>query len=969
MTKHNTFRILLCLSFTWITLFSNAQNQISGTVTGEGGEVLLGATIILEGSNRGTFTDTKGNFKLNVPEGVHILTASHIDFVTTAKEVTVETGASASIEFVLAQGGSLDEVVQVGSRAEPRSLLESHTAVDILDIEHLASMTAHTNVNQILQYAVPSFTSNTQTISEGTDHIDPISLRGLGPDQVLVLINGKRRHTSSLVNAQQTFGRGSVGTDMNAIPVAAIDRIELLRDGASAQYGSDAIAGVINIILKENYKRLTVSATGAGQVSENSNFQTGGIDGKSGDLSINYGLPLNDKGALINLTGSYEFRDWTSRMKEWTPTIFTAFNSIQRLANNDGLDIGSLTNDQVLRYASLLGEDFISATDLNLLNSFTASELRTPTTYSQGSLVFYNPLSKNTTNAELAARNLTRSDFNMRVGQSEFEGGKLFTNLSLPVGEVSEIYAFGGLSFRNGVGVSYYYFPYQSITYTPIYMNGFLPEIHTDVDDRSLALGIKGELGDWKADFSNTLAQNSLGYTVKNTNNASMRMNSPLEFDSGGFSFLQNTTNLDLSKLYDNVFEGMNLALGAESRLENYKIIAGEVDSYSTYDSEGNLYRSRSQFPKDFFGNNHWGGARGLSGYRPWNEVSEIRHVLALYTDAEVNFTEQLAFGGAARFENYSDFGSTITGKISTRLKVSDNSTLRGSASTGFRAPSLHQVHYNSGAKGIFSSTSTRAEVFGTSDMKEETAMNVSLGFAGRVPDLGLSFMIDGYMINVNDRIGLTGFFDRTDATTPEQETQIDNLLTQANSGRLMLFANGLDVKTQGVEVAISHDGQFGEIQSKTNLGAMLSTIELVKVNTSEQLKGFEHVYVEETSRIFLEEAIPRTKAIFTNSLSLNDLSTYVGASWFGEVTEATNILDRQQVYGSNIVLDFSARYRVLDAINISVGANNLLDTYPDETISRLKSGGRFDWSRTSQQFGTQGRRVFFRLVYDGWDK
>ncbi|MDX1769207.1 MAG: TonB-dependent receptor plug domain-containing protein, partial [Arenibacter troitsensis] len=285
--------------------------QITGSVLDEEGTPLPGASIVIKGTTTGTTTDFDGNFTIEASMG-DILVVSYIGFETL--EVTVNNTV---MNIRLTSGVALSEVIIVGSRNPNRTATESTVPVDVIDMTELNNVAPQVNLNQILNYVAPSFTSNTQTISDGTDHIDPASLRGLGPDQVLVLINGKRRHTSSLINVNGTFGRGSVGTDLNAIPAAAIQRIEVLRDGAAAQYGSDAIAGVINIILNKNVNELTTTVTTGANFTKNANDQTGGVDGATTNLSASYGIPLGDNGGFINLSGDFDVREDYSRMKEW----------------------------------------------------------------------------------------------------------------------------------------------------------------------------------------------------------------------------------------------------------------------------------------------------------------------------------------------------------------------------------------------------------------------------------------------------------------------------------------------------------------------------------------------------------------------------------------------------------------------------------------------------------------------------
>ncbi|MEL6918540.1 MAG: TonB-dependent receptor [Bacteroidota bacterium] len=923
------------------------------------GDPLPGASIVVKGTTTGATTDFDGNYSIDASQG-DTLVVSYIGYET--KEVTVN---GSTINVSLVSGVELSEVIIIGSRNPNRTATESTVPVDVIDIKELNSVAPQVNLNQILNFVAPSFTSNTQTISDGTDHIDPASLRGLGPDQVLVLINGKRRHTSSLINVNGTFGRGSVGTDLNSIPAAAIQRIEVLRDGAAAQYGSDAIAGVINIILNKNVNELTATVTTGANFSKEANGQTGGSDGETTNISASYGLPLGDKGGYFAFAGDFDVREDYSRMFEWEGDVYNLYNTVERVANDAGFDITNLLDDDVadvIQFANTAGIDLGGAT--------TQDELRTV-------------LSADNTEAELAARGQQRSDFNMRVGQSRLRGGRLFANFSLPLDENgTELYSFAGISSRTGNSAGFYRLPNQSRTFTPAFINGFLPEINSDIKDESISVGIKGLVGDWSVDFSNTYGQNSFLYTIGNTFNASLQSASPNVFDAGGFSFSQNTTNLDVTQFFDDVLSGLNIAFGAEYRVENYEIVAGEEASYAQYTAEGEVITLASQEPsEDFFGNPRPGGSQVFPGFSPDNELSRGRSSVAGYFDVEADFSEAFLASFATRFENYSDFGSTINFKVSGRYKVSDNLNIRGAANTGFRAPSLHQINFNSTSTifdqdgnpqevGTFANDSRAAQLLGIPELTEETSQSVSLGFTAKIPDANLTVTIDGYFVKIDDRVVFTGQF-----TGPGTGTELDNLLRQANASRAAFFANAIDTESKGLDVVITHNTNLGDNwRLKSDLaGTFSNTRQVGDINASQVLEdaGLVDTYFPEDSRVYLEEAVPRTKINLTNSLTSDKLIFFLRNVYFGEVTEATTNVDRQQVFGTKLVTDLSVGYKFLDELTFTVGANNLFDIFPDRAAQELgdggnnRSSGRFDWSRRSQQFGIGGRFLFARLSFN----
>ena len=983
----------LLFSFLFFSPFLMAQTTVTGTVTDEDQVPLIGASVSVKGQAGGAITDFNGKYSLNVDDPNATLIFSYIGFAT--QEVAL--GGRSTIDVVMAAGLILNEVVFVGSRSAGRTKLTTAVPVDVIDVTGLLKSSPQVNLNQILNYVAPSFTSNVQNISDGTDHIDPASLRGLGPDQVLVLINGKRRHTSSLVNVNGTFGRGNVGTDLNSIPSAAIARIEVLRDGAAAQYGSDAIAGVINIILKEDTDALTVNLTTGAYFSENSNGQTGGSDGATTNISANYGIGLGEKDGFINFTGDFDIRDEFSRMKEWEGSIFHGLNAIERVALADGADISNLSMSQIQQYAQ--GVDFFSnetkqgiadATSLDEIFGVPAGAnsvagfLSSLATNSDGDVTGISPL--NFTDEELAARGLNRSDFNMRVGQSRLRGGRFFANMALPIDDNgTELYANAGLGKRAGNSAGFYRLPNQSRTFTGAYPNGFLPEINSKISDKSLSVGIRGKAKNWNIDFSNTYGQNSFLYEISNTSNASMLNATPTRFDAGGFSFTQNTTNVDLSRRFDDVLSGLNVAFGAEHRAENYSIIAGELPSYAQYDVNGDPITNPAQTTrKDFFGNTRPGGSQVFPGFSPANEVSRDRSSVAGYLDLEADLSEAFLLGFAARFEDYSDFGSTINFKGTARYKINENISIRAAGNSGFRAPSLHQLNFNSTSTifdqngnpvevGTFSNESRAAKLLGIPQLTEETSTSVSAGITGQIPEANLSFTIDGYLVNIEDRVVYTGQF-----SGPGTGTELDNLLSQANASAASFFANAIDTESKGIDIVLTHTTRLGgSAKLKNNLAATFSeTLQDGNIKASEILEraGLVSTYFPEDSRVYLEQAVPRTKVTFSNSLSFNKFNVFLRNVYFGPVTEATTNVLRQQEFTHKIVTDLSFGYQVAEPLTITIGANNPLDIYPDRAKQDLepgtdgdqnnRSGGRFDWSRRAQQFGIGGRFLFARISY-----
>ncbi len=944
--------MMLLFSFS-LTAAITAQ-EISGTVLDDQSQPLPGVSVVVKGTDRGTITDFNGVYNIEAEQD-EVLVFSYVGFNT--QEVTV-TGST--MDVTMQSGVSLDQVVLIGTRNPSRTAINSAVPVDVLDMDEIKENSPQITVTEILNYAAPSFSSNPQTISDGTDHIAPASLRGLGPDQVLVLINGKRRHKTALVNINGTFGRGSVGSDLSAIPTNAIKRIEILRDGAAAQYGSDAIAGVINIVLKEATNELSLDfTTGANFTSENPDD---GVDGEKINIGANYGLPIGEDGGFVNLTGNFNFRGATNRMSSYTDQIFNGYNSVERVADNQGFDLLDLQTDfgSIVNLAQNAGLPGDVLNDVNNANDL--SDLQTA-------------LNFDNTEAELIARGQDRSDYNMRVGQSELRGGQFFGNMEIPLGDDLTLYSFGGLGFKNGNAAGFYRLPFQARAYTPARINGFLPEINSNIKDKAIAVGIKGKIGDWFVDLSNNTGKNEFTYRISNSLNASLQNSTPFEADAGGFNYGENTSNLDVSRFFEDIMSGLNIAFGAEYRVENYGIIAGEEASYAQYNTLGNVHDPtdpNSVVPVDFLGDERPGGIQVFPGFKPENEVDAYRNSIAGYVDVEADFSEQFRLTGAIRYENFSDFGGTLNFKSSFLFKATENLSLRGSVQTGFRAPSLHQIHYNSTSTlfvdgvpqevGIFPNTSRVARILGIDELKEETSVGFTVGATANIPDLNLKLTLDGYLVNIDDRIILTGQFD--DNGDPE----LARLFQEANATQAAFFTNSVDTQTKGIDFVADHNARLSDnLRLVNTLSFTVSKTTLENANIPQTISdaGLSETYFDRTSRIYLEAAVPRTKGTLTNNLGIGDAwNIFLRNSYFGEVEEATNTVDPavDPIYGGKIVTDLSVSHRFSDAIKFTIGANNLLDVYPDEADPAFQSGGRFIYSRRSTQFGTGGRHLFARM-------
>ena len=917
------------------------------------------------------------------------------------------------------KNNELSEVTIIGSRSKNRVKTDVPVPVDVFNVSEITKGAPQTSVTQILNYVAPSFTSNPTSTADATDHVDPAQLRGLGPDQVLILVNGKRRHTSALVNINGSPGRGSVGTDLNAIPSFAIERIEVLRDGAAAQYGSDAIAGVINIVLKKNANYLTGGIQYGANLSSGSNNFEGGADGQTAQIDLNYGTSLGKPGSFLNVTGTAVTRQATSRAGIRSNGIFNAYNAVENRAAQNGVEINSLFSNinTTANSAQILSSLKQYAPQVGYFTTAQQNAIASATTIAQ----MQTALNFDVTNNELAYRGQQRSDYNMSVGQSELAAGQLYFNAKYPLSETTSLYSFGGVSYRGGKSYAFNRLPNGSGTFTQVYQNGFLPEIESKILDASGAVGINTQLFGFDTDLSTNLGTNSFNYDVNNSINATLGTNSPFSFDAGKVSFLQSTTNLDFSKKLD-VLSGLNVAFGGEFRYENYQIKAGEEASYGLYDVNGNLVSGilPSNSPlivTDFFGNKRGAGAQGFSGFQPSDAKEKDRQSGAAYVDLELNATEKWLINGAARYENYSDFGNTVTFKLASLLKLNDNINWRISGQTGFRAPSLQQRYFESSSTqfingspyqvGYFTNDSQAAKSIGIESLKPEKSKSISTGFTFKIPEANITIATDAYFTRINDRIVLSGQYSRpTDAqigaaTSPEQAEAL-TLFQQAfdlkGVERASFWTNGIDSETKGIDLVISQ--KYDVIQDFTirndfafsfNETKRVGDLHIPQSIVNAGGEPYIYSFFPESSRVYLEEAIPKLKANLMTTFNIKKLDIYLRNSYFGKVTDpgATDVnLDgfssvyEHPEYSAKLVTDLSLGYQINEHLRATIGVNNIGDVYPDRnnpatpaftnttpTLSPapstdLTNANQFAYSRAVSQFGLNGRFGFARLSF-----
>ena len=871
MTFKNLSKMNLCFVLLLLPVVMFGQN-VKGKVTDKNGEPIIYASVIVKGTSQGTSTNESGEFDLNVSANSGTLVFSSVGFTSLEKKYSGKT----FLTVVLSDDNVLSEVVVTGNRSKPRTILDSPVPVDNIGVSELKS-TGQTSVDQMLTYKVPSYNSSTQAISDATAHFDPADLRGMGPSRTLVLVNGKRKNLSAQVYLNDTPGKGEVGTDMKSIPVAAIERIEVLRDGASAQYGSDAVAGVVNIVLKEKseYSTLNVSS-GITSLSDGFNF---GVD---------FNHAVNVEKGYLNFTLGYYTQDKTDRAG--TPLNDAAF--------------GVNANDPVY-----------------------------------GPWLVANP------------------DLGMTIGQSELDKYEAFFNAGFPFKNgKGEFYAFGGVTNRQGKSFAFYRAPYWRTTDYGLLTKpgetygGYQPYFEADITDNFHSLGTKFELFGFDADLSGTYGRNSVDYDITNTLNHSLGAASPTNFYAGGYVFDNLIGNLDFSKNYG----ATSVSFGAELRKENFKGVEGE--------------------PASYFGS----AADSFPGISPADAVDASRDTKALYAGIDIDFTDAFLIGGAARYEDFSDFGDNFSWKVNSRYKFSDNGTLRASYSTGFRAPSLHQKHlsniqYNSSGgnlpvlEGTFANSNPILRDLGVGELEAEISKNMAAGLTYKFSPQ-LSFTLDLYQINVDDRVLLSTKINTADGvldgSNPVEQVLIDNGVVG-----MKFFINAAETKTQGVDVVLNYKNiALYNGQLNVNLAANFNKTTLEgKINTPDLLasNGYEIFDRVEAGRI--TSARPKSKVLLGFDYQLDKLSTSLNNTYFGEVKYFNYNPSgaEDQVFSGKVVTDLVLNYAFSDKFSLNFAVNNLLDVYPDEVNEFGNSvGARFKYAWDVNQFGFNGTTFKGGLTY-----
>ncbi len=871
------------------------------------------------------------------------------------------------------------EIIVTGTRAANRTVADSPVPVDVITAQALTTGGAG-DTNTALNALVPSFNFPRPSIADGSDVIRPATLRGLSPDQTLVLVNGKRRHVSALLNVNGTVGRGSAAVDLNTLPALAVERIEVLRDGASSQYGSDAIAGVINVRLK--------TADHGGKASVTYGKYVTKLDGVAEVLGLqtNAGQPFLEPNDSRYLAARLGGRPSRNDGDTWT------------LGMNIGVPIGE-------GFLNVTGEyrdrDTVNRAGYDLRPNY------------------------NRVGGAFDARELTFNRLNFLFGDPKTEDYTVVVNAGTPLGGGWEAYAFGTFAQRNGRsaanwrqggGATNRDYSVLSPSTTPtsanfagIYADGFLPFIASDYKDYSAALGVKGEVGPWSIDLSGVYGHNRIDYRTENSINVSFGPTGPRNVDSGGIRFSQVTANLDITREFElGLAKPLTLAFGGEFRRENFKERPGQLESYAAGPyavlsrattaadcaASGGVYNGASGICS-FPGRTAAVGQQGFPGIPASARTDNSRNSFAGYLELDTDIVDGFTVTAAGRFERYSDFGNTVNGKLAARYEIIPQLSVRGAISNGFRAPSLHQQFFTTTTTQFISGVpvdtvtaqvgSPLARALGATPLKPEKSRNISAGITVN-PVPGFNLTADFFHIKIKDRIVLTENLGASGAS----DAAVKAVLAKSgfsSVGAARFFINGLDTTTKGFDVVGTYHingGAFGNWQLSAaynytdqkidrrinNLGPLAQIPGLVLFGRGEGLR--------------FTEGQPRDKIVLSANGEISAFGVTARTTRYGRVVApdtGTAPLGADAAsltaYGPNDIFlrpkwitDIEVRYTFKEHMTFSIGADNVFDVYPTRSpFGKRPDGGNYPSNQgyiaysNFSPFGFNGRYVYGRFT------
>jgi iron complex outermembrane receptor protein len=900
---------------------------IRGTVSDSAGVGLANAAISVEGTTLRTTSGSNGAYEIRgAPRGTHTLRVRLIGYRSAVAEVTMADDAVQQ-DFTLARSAvQLAPIdVVVGSRARHTAEEELAVPVDIFPAEELQRQ-GTTETSIILQSVSPSINFPRQSVTDAGDIVRPFTLRGLSPDHTLVLLNGWRRHQTAVLNTfNYGMPAGSSGVDLNTVPASALDRIEVLRDGASAQYGSDAIAGVVNLVLKDGAFSPFIN----GDIGR---YTTDDYpdDGTTANVNGGWGIGIG-RGSLAVFG---EFRDRQPTNRAWADPFEDAGTGVVDSINPD--------NGQVIEKRNGVDQP------------------------------------------------------NHHWGDGLEKDVLTFANFRMPLNDegTTEIYSFGGYAHRDGTGNAYRRYAGNARNWREINPLGYLPTFSGTATDYSGAAGVRGVVSGWNYDLGAEYGHSSFDYNMTTTLNASLGpcldvacapgedrvlgtdddpgIPNQTEFFSGRLLRREFVAAVNVARPVEvGLRAPLNLAFGAAFRRESYKIREGELASYV---NGFHLDQDSSAVPAP-------AGSSGFPGFTPDNASERDRNNFGLYADAETDLSEKLLANVAARFESYNDFGEQLSGKVALRYQPSRRVVLRAAAGTGFRAPGLSQVAFNKVITNVIADQFVEVGVFpvdhpaalalGAVPLTEESSLNFSAGMAFTPVD-NFTVTADYFHIRVDDRIILGATFD-DDATL--------GLLADAgitDVGGVQYFTNGLDTRTQGVDITGNLQLPAGAT-GRLDLNASLNFThnEIVRLDSIPDVLrdagSTEPGLLDSVAIIGIEDERPDWRATLQANYTIGRLSTLGRLSYYGGFSSAQpGFCDLcREEYGGKGLVDAEVGYQ-FNLVKLAVGVRNLFDTYPDQPSSDRDTGlggtsaefnnnfGTFPWAAASP-FGYNGRFAYAR--------
>jgi iron complex outermembrane receptor protein len=777
--------------------------------------------------------------------------------IAVASSVLLISGSAASAQTAPssapADANGDNQIIVTGTRVVGRSKLDTASPVDVLTGTALRQQ-GTTELASALASIAPSIDFPRPSAVDGTDAIRPATLRGLSPDETLVLINGVRAHTSALLNINSSVGRGAAAVDLNTIPTVALETIEVLRDGASAQYGSDAIAGVVNLRLRE-------ARSGGG-------------------ISTTYGFYDTDVSPARS-----------SRTVRGEPTV--------QVSGWQGFGFGD--------------DGFVTVSG-EYLN-------RKPTNRADIDPRFNNVVDG-------------------RFGDPEVKQYTGWINAGTSISDNWKIYGWAGYQYRESESAAFYRLPTASSAAAGV-PNGFLPIINTRSKDLNSAIGIKGDVSDWHVDANISYGRNRIDFRTQNSANFSLAGTSAAtqrNFYDGALIYDQLVGGVDVSRSFD-VFQSLNVAFGAEGRREGFQITEGEANSYVGT------------------------AAQGFGGFAPVNALTKHRENGSIYGDIEAQVTDKFLLGIAGRGEHYSDFGNTGTGKVSARYDFSPHFALRGTASTGFRAPSLQQQYFTSIASvvqngvpvltGTFPSTAPVSQALGGKALQPEKSTNLSVGTVVRFG--GLDITVDAYRIHIRDQLGLS---ENISATA---SPQVAAILAPFNVPQARFFINGIASTTRGIDaIAHYHLKTDGAGSFDFTAAGNVNDIKVTHVPTSTSTLNPAPVLFSRQRILTLEDGTPGTKVTGTIDWSMDKLGATARVTYYSNTLSPGTTALTDVPAGHHAITDLEARYQPKKGVQLALGVSNLFDVYPKAAPISVNTTGTVAYGSTSP-FGFNGRYLYVR--------